>query len=138
MNAQPIAADSAPMEEPTPWTERGMRAVERMRDLGYTSVHSMADATEMNRQTVTKIATGDPSATRKSIQRFEAAVEQLDAEMGSDRDDLPMLAHSSSDQIEFRIGGSFGVEVIVKCAPDQLDATVAAVEALVQRMSSQA
>ena len=137
MKAHRNTAESAAMnsEPQTVQARQIAQGMERIKALGYTSGRQIEKATNMSRETVAKMLNGEP-VTRTSATRFLEAVDRLDHEMGSDRDNLPKAKGAAEEAvIEFRIGGSFGVEVVVKCTPEQLDATVQAVEALVDRMA---
>lgn len=137
-------ADSAPVTKQTPGEARRIQdAFARAEALGYKiNPNALATLTGLNRQTTTKMINGD-RVTLSRIEQLEKAVAERDYATSSDREHMPpasVIGATARDDglIEFRIGGSFGVEVIVKCSPDQLDATVAAVEALVERMGRKA
>lgn len=94
------------------------------------SVQALAREAHVDRGRLAALEKGDPSVRSSTIGAVEAALSRLEQEIGMD------APSTASNEIEFRVSGNFGVDVVVRGPVTDLAALEASVARLVSQMQS--
>lgn len=91
-------------------TSRGQDIAERITKLGM-SQRAFADKTKIDRTTVGRAIDGDPSVRGRTLDRIEAAIRELEVEMGFGAPD----ADGAGDRLEYSIAAdAIGLNITVR------------------------
>lgn len=107
---------------------RGDAIKSRLDAIGI-SQRAFADKADIDRKTLSNAIDGDPTVRPRNLERIEAALFELEQEMGMDED-----APKSPGVVEFKVTGSFGVSVVVAGPVENLMELEAAAARLVETM----
>lgn len=94
------------------------------------SVQALAKEAHVDRGRLAALEKGDPSVRSSTIGAVESALTRLEQEIGMD------APSTASNEIEFRVSGNFGVDVVVRGPVTDLAALEASVARLVSQMQS--
>lgn len=109
--------------------EVGHRIRDRRLALGL-SVKALAERARVDRGRLAKLEAGDLSIRAATIGAVQSALDRLEREMGMDVTPVD----DGGGEVEFRVSGNFGVDVVVKGPVENLDALEASVNRLIVRM----
>lgn len=109
---------------------RGDAIKSRLAAIGI-SQRAFADKADIDRKTLSNAIDGDPTVRLRNLERIEAALFDLEQEMGMDDDDDPA---KSPGVVEFKVTGNFGVDVVVAGPVENLMELEAAVARLIETM----
>lgn len=118
--------------------QRGLQIQRRRLTLGIPSVNAFAKELRMDRQTLTRAEAGQ--ASERTYQRLEAWLSDKEHEFGMDSPNVPAAADvqvPSDDLVEFRVGGNFGVDVVVRGPIANLGELEQAVGRLLDKLRSE-
>lgn len=107
---------------------RGDAIKSRLAAIGI-SQRAFADKADIDRKTLSNAIEGDPTVRPQNLDCIEAALFDLEQEMGMDED-----AARSPSVVEFKVTGNFGVDVTVAGPVENLMELEAAVARLVETM----
>lgn len=110
--------------------EIGRRLRDRRVRMGI-SVRQLADEADVDRGRLAKLEAGEPNVRPTTVGKIDAALTRLEHEMGMDE------SNDESGMVEFRVRGSFGVDVVVKGPVRDLAALEEAVNRIMSRMQSE-
>lgn len=108
---------------------RGDAIKSRLAAIGI-SQRAFADKADIDRKTLSNAIDGDPTVRLRNLERIEAALFDLEQEMGMDDDDPA----KSPGVVEFKVTGNFGVDVVVAGPVENLMELEAAVARLIETM----
>lgn len=94
------------------------------------SVRQLAKEADVDRNRLAALESGDPHVRETTVSKVDAALTRLEQEMGMD--DAPR-----DGVVEFRVSGSFGVDIVVRGPVRDLDALEASVNRILSRMQSE-
>lgn len=100
--------------------ERGARIERRMRLMGI-SQRAFAEHAHINRATVKKAVEGDEGVLERNLLRIEAALAELEEEMGIETEDLVPPAIGAAGPMTFQMTTPDGVEIIVSGPVEDAD-----------------
>ena len=107
---------------------RGDAIKSRLAAIGI-SQRAFADKADIDRKTLSNAIEGDPSVRPQNLDRIEAALLDIEEELGMDEE-----AAKSPNVVEFKVTGNFGVDVTVAGPVENLMELEAAVARLVETM----
>jgi transcriptional regulator with XRE-family HTH domain len=107
---------------------RGDAIKSRLADIGI-SQRAFADKADIDRKTLSNAIEGDPTVRLQNLDRIEAALLDLEQEMGMDDDPA-----KAPGVVEFKVTGNFGVDVVVAGPVENLMELEEAVARLIQTM----
>ena len=107
---------------------RGDAIKSRLDAIGI-SQRAFADKADIDRKTLSNAIEGDPTVRIRNLERIEAALLDLEQEMGMDEDTA-----KSPGVVEFKVTGNFGVDVVVAGPVENLMELEAAVARLIETM----
>ena len=118
--------------------QRGQAITQRRLRVGINNVTAFAKELRMDRETVVRAEAG--RASERTYQQIETWLSRFEEETGHD---APIEATSetavagSSPLVEFRIGGNFGVDVVVSGPVENLPELEASVSRLLDRLRTE-
>ena len=107
---------------------RGDAIKSRLAAIGI-SQRTFADKADIDRKTLSNAIEGDPTVRPQNLDRIEAALLDLEQEMGMDEDST-----KASGVVEFKVTGNFGVDVVVAGPVENLMELEEAVARLIETM----
>lgn len=107
---------------------RGDAIKSRLASIGI-SQRAFADKADIDRKTLSNAIDGDPTVRPQNLDRIEAALLDLEQEMGMDDEGA-----KPSGIVEFKVTGNFGVDVVVAGPVENLMELEAAVARLIETM----
>lgn len=107
---------------------RGDAIKSRLDAIGI-SERAFADKADIDRKTLANAIKGEPSVRLQNLDRIEAAIFDLEQEMGMDEDST-----KTPGVVEFKVTGNFGVDVVVAGPVENLMELEEAVARLIETM----